>query len=581
MFSTDSGTAIPILNELEIHGAGGITTSGAGNTITITGSVGTETLTGNTGGPVSPLLSNINTIGSGSITVTGVPATHTLTAHLTGLTNHAVQVGAGTDTLTQVAGGSNGSVFLGATGADPAFATLTSSGGSVVFTLGPNSLNLETSATTPDSFVTNSGTATPALHVLSILGTTAAAGTSPLVTSGAGSTVTITAQRSQALAASDATKVGLSNFSSAQFAVDANGFVNLIGSGTPAILTINGDSGSITGSSVTIFANKAALNCGSTVSFSNTGTTSTFNVSDSNVNTIIGFFAGNAGISGGDNCGLGAGAFGALTTGANNIAIGVNALLKITSAGNNVAIGTACLSNLAGTNLNTGTNVAIGNNCMLGAIRGNSNSAFGHAALSGGSFQGDLIIAIGASAGSSYTSTENSNIVISNTGTISDTNTIRIGTQGSSSGQQNKCFIAGINGVATSNSQIVTIDSSTGQLGVVPLSVVTAWTDVTASTQTLAVSNGYATDNAGGVTYTLPSTAAFGDIISIVGKLGIAVITPNANQQILIGSVSGTVGVTGTATATNVGDCIQLRCITAGASTVWRAEGYVGTWTLA
>ncbi len=243
MFGTDSGTAIPLLNEIDIVGAGGITTSASGNVITITGTGGAETLTGNTGGPVSPLAANINTIGSGSIIVDGVPATHTLTAHLTGLTNHAVQVGAGTDTLTQVPGGSNGQVFLGATGADPAFANLTSTGGSVLFTLGPNALNLETSAATPDSFVTNSGIATPVAHVLNILGTTAAAGTSPLVTSGAGSTVTITSQRSQALAASDATKVGLSNFSSANFAVDANGFVTLAGTGGAAIQTITGNSG--------------------------------------------------------------------------------------------------------------------------------------------------------------------------------------------------------------------------------------------------------------------------------------------------------------------------------------------------
>jgi hypothetical protein len=36
-FVADAGTAIPILNTLEILGAGGITTSASGNTITITG----------------------------------------------------------------------------------------------------------------------------------------------------------------------------------------------------------------------------------------------------------------------------------------------------------------------------------------------------------------------------------------------------------------------------------------------------------------------------------------------------------------------------------------------------------------
>lgn len=106
------------------------------------------------------------------------------------------------------------------------------------------------------------------------------------------------------------------------------------------------------------------------------------------------------------------------------------------------------------------------------------------------------------------------------------------------------------------------------------------WTDVTGATQTLAVFNGYLTDRGAGVVYTLPASAAIGDEIRIVGKLGITTITPNANQQILIGNVSGAVGATGTAVATNVGDCITLICITSGASTVWRANSFVGNWTV-
>ena len=106
------------------------------------------------------------------------------------------------------------------------------------------------------------------------------------------------------------------------------------------------------------------------------------------------------------------------------------------------------------------------------------------------------------------------------------------------------------------------------------------WTDVTNATQTLAVNNGYLTDRSAGVVYTLPSTAAIGDTILIVGKLGITTITPNANQQILMSSASDTVGATGTAVGTNVGDCITLICITAGASTVWRSNNFVGNWTL-
>lgn len=106
------------------------------------------------------------------------------------------------------------------------------------------------------------------------------------------------------------------------------------------------------------------------------------------------------------------------------------------------------------------------------------------------------------------------------------------------------------------------------------------WTDVTDATQTIAIQNGYLTDRGGGVTYTLPATASIGDTFIIVGKLGLATITPNANQQLLMGSTSGTVGATGTAVATNVGDSVTFVCITSGASTVWRASSWVGSWTL-
>jgi hypothetical protein len=56
---------------------------------------------------------------------------------------HGVVIGEGTTAVNVAAVGSDGQVFLGATGADPAFATLTSTGGTVVYTPGANTLNLE------------------------------------------------------------------------------------------------------------------------------------------------------------------------------------------------------------------------------------------------------------------------------------------------------------------------------------------------------------------------------------------------------------------------------------------------------
>ena len=64
-----------------------------------------------------------------------------------------------------------------------------------------------------------------------IFGATVAAGTTPVATAGAGSTLTVNVQISQAIASTNATNIGLSAFSSAHFAVDANGFVTLAGGG--------------------------------------------------------------------------------------------------------------------------------------------------------------------------------------------------------------------------------------------------------------------------------------------------------------------------------------------------------------
>lgn len=62
-------------------------------------------------------------------------------------------------------------------------------------------------------------------------GAVVAAGTNPVRTDGTGvNTMALEIQISQAIAATDATKIGLSNFNSSDFTVDANGFVSLVSS---------------------------------------------------------------------------------------------------------------------------------------------------------------------------------------------------------------------------------------------------------------------------------------------------------------------------------------------------------------
>lgn len=80
----------------------------------------------------------------------------------------------------------------------------------------------------------------PSSGIITFNGAVVAAGTNPVRTDGTGAnTMALEVQISQALAAADATKIGLSNFDSSSFAVAATGFVTL--STTGAGKTITGD----------------------------------------------------------------------------------------------------------------------------------------------------------------------------------------------------------------------------------------------------------------------------------------------------------------------------------------------------
>lgn len=202
------------------------------------------------------------------------------------------------------------------------------------------------------------------------------------------------------------------------------------GGGTP-IETINGDSGSITGSTVTIYANQAALNSGASVAFVNSGTVSTLNVTDSRDSTYIG---------------EGAGQLIGVTTGGNaNTAVGASALSSVSNSGNvNCAFGNDSLQSLTNGDFNTACGVSTAELMTTGA----ANSLFGYVA------------------GQAYTTSESNNIVIGANvlGTAGESGVIRIGDSASVS-PQTTCFIAGIAGVLPATASMTLINPSTGQLG--------------------------------------------------------------------------------------------------------------------
>lgn len=204
-----------------------------------------------------------------------------------------------------------------------------------------------------------------------------------------------------------------------------SGSFQVSGGGGGIIQTINGDTGSITGPVVTIYANNAANNSGSSVKFVNSGTVSKMNLSDANGNTCLGYLAGSATLSG-----------------IRNTAVGPFAMNVAGNSNVNVAIGTASLTSLTAGD----SNCCVGSQSGLYLLTGRNNVLI----------SSDL-------AGQNYMSAESNNILLGNVGVGGENNVIRIGQQGSGNRQQNKAFLAGVTGVTVAASSPVAVDSN-GQL---------------------------------------------------------------------------------------------------------------------
>ena len=111
------------------------------------------------------------------------------------------------------------------------------------------------------------------------------------------------------------------------------------------------------------------------------------------------------------------------------------------------------------------------------------------------------------------------------------------------------------------------------------------WSEVTGTSQAAAVNNAYVANNAGLVTITLPTTAAVGDRILVVGKgAGGWKIAQNASEQIIFreGGTDAvdetTIGTGGSVASTDDYDSIELVCTTA--DTTWRCISAKGNLTL-
>jgi len=194
-------------------------------------------------------------------------------------------------------------------------------------------------------------------------------------------------------------------------------------------VTFTGDTGTpFTTNSVTIYSNQASNNCGSSVGFYNDGTSiSLLQVSDSNLNTILGNGSGNSLISGQYNTQIGAVSYTALNSGNNNCSVGVNSLVAIQSGSSNCTIGYSTAPSL---------------------VSGSFNLIFGD------------------STGSNYSLSESNNILLNSYGVTSESNTLHIGSgTGTGTQQLNAAFISGITSNTqnpSSSVQVVTIQNGSG-----------------------------------------------------------------------------------------------------------------------
>lgn len=103
-----------------------------------------------------------------------------------------------------------------------------------------------------------------------------------------------------------------------------------------------------------------------------------------------------------------------------------------------------------------------------------------------------------------------------------------------------------------------------------------SWVDVTGTSATMVVNTGYVSDNAALVTLTLPSTASFGSVIRVVGRgAGGWKVVLNSGQQIILGITQTTV-TTGSLSASNRNDCIEMLCTVANTTfTVMSSMGNI------
>jgi hypothetical protein len=221
-----------------------------------------------------------------------------------------------------------------------------------------------------------------------------------------------------------------------------------IASSVTPVTTINGNSGSATGSTITITTGASSAQGTSLFTASGSTVTHTFMSGTNNIGLGTSSLAS---VTGGDNTAFGGGALQANTSASANTALGYQAGNGLTTGGNNTMIGYQSMSNTSSGTTNCAFGFQTLQNCT-----GNGNLGIGYTAGSGIT-SGGTNVALGNAAGSA-SSIGSNNIYISNAG-AAESNTIRVG-----GGSHTSNFQAGVSGVTVTGTAVLV--ASTGQLGI-------------------------------------------------------------------------------------------------------------------
>ena len=447
---------------------------------------------------------------------------------------------------------------------------------------GTSTLTISAGPSTAIQFDTDTGSATPALGVLDVLGG------ANIATTGAGSAVTVAFDGTLPVASGGTGAVTLTDHSV------------LLGSGTAAITaaTVGTDGQVLLGATAADAAFATLTSTGSTVTFTpgaNTLNLEADVVAAGAVITVTGNSGGAISPDGAGDLGLVGGTTGLTFAGAANaqtlggtliVANGGTGVATMTTAYAPVCAGTTATGTLqvASTGLSTSGFILTSTGAAsLPTFQAPAASSISITGDTGGALVGAAFTFTGGTTGLSFggagsTETVSGTLVAANGGTGRATHTayaVICGGTTTTAPQQSIASVGTASQVLTSNGAgaLPTFQAAAGG-GL-------TWT-VTTVNAGIVAGNGYISNKAGLLTMTLPASGAIGDIIEIT-NINTAVgfrVAQNALQAIRFSSSLTSVGVGGYLEATALGDSLKMVCTVAGTSTRWIVLSSVGNLTI-